>query len=109
MTVSEMRVFLGFCNYYSGYVRIYAEMAASMKPLLRGNRVETKKGSEKPFVWDDKGKNAFGAMKCALRESRQRAFCSVRTLQTKWSERSSSKWRTIEPHARRLFELTPCS
>ena len=26
-TVSEMRAFLGYCNYYCGYVRMYAEMA----------------------------------------------------------------------------------
>ena len=36
-TVSEMQAFLGFCNYYSGYVRMYAEMAAPMTALLKGN------------------------------------------------------------------------
>ena len=67
-TVSEMRALLGFCNYYSGYVRMYAEMAAPMTALLKGNRDETKEGSKKPIVWDDEADDAFGAMKRALLE-----------------------------------------
>ena len=27
-TVSELRAYLGFCNYYSGYIKMYAEYAA---------------------------------------------------------------------------------
>ena len=65
-TVSEMRAFLGFCNYYSGYVRMYEETAAPMTALLKGNRDETKKGSNKPIIWDDKASDAFEAMKRAL-------------------------------------------
>ena len=29
-TVSELRAYLGFCNYYSGYIKMYAEYAAPM-------------------------------------------------------------------------------
>ena len=65
-TVSVMRTFLGFCNYYSGYVRMYAEMAALMTALLKGNRDETKKGSKKPIIWDDEANDSFEAMKRAL-------------------------------------------
>ena len=65
-TVSEMHAFLGFCNYYSGYVRMYAEMAARITALLRGNRDETKKGSKKRIIWDDEANDAFEAMKRAL-------------------------------------------
>ena len=65
-TVSEMRAFLGFCNYYPGYVRMYAEMAVPITALLKGNRDENKKGSKKPIIWDDEANNAFEAMKRAL-------------------------------------------
>ena len=42
-TVSELRAYLGFCNYYSGYIKMYAEYAAPMTTMLKGNREETKK------------------------------------------------------------------
>ena len=65
-TVSEMRAFLLFCNYYSGYVRIYAEMPPPMTALLEGNGDETEKGSRRPIIWDDEANDAFEAMKPAL-------------------------------------------
>ena len=52
-TVSELRAYLGFCNYYSGYIKMYAEYAAPMTTMLKGNREETKKGSKKALVWND--------------------------------------------------------
>ena len=61
-----MRAFLGFWNYYSGYVCMYAEMAASMTALLRGNRDQTKKGSKKPIIGDDEVNDASEAMERAL-------------------------------------------
>ena len=45
---------------------MYAEMAAPMTALLKGNRDETKKGSKKPIIWDDEANDAFQAMKRAL-------------------------------------------
>ena len=33
-TVSELQAYLGFCNYYSGYIAMYAEYAASMMAML---------------------------------------------------------------------------
>ena len=49
-TVSELRAYLGFCNYYSGYINIYAEYAAPMTAMLKSNREKTKKGSKKAVV-----------------------------------------------------------
>ena len=49
-TVSELRAYLAFCNYYSGYIKMYAEYAAPMTAMLKGNREETKKGSNKAVV-----------------------------------------------------------
>ena len=43
-TVLKLRAYLGFCNYYSGYIRMYAEYAAPMTAMLRGKREETRKG-----------------------------------------------------------------
>ena len=60
-TVLKMQAFLRFCNYYSGSVRMYAEMAAPITALLKGNRDDTKQGSKKPIVWDDEANDAFEA------------------------------------------------
>ena len=65
-TVSELRAYLGFCNYYSGYIKMYAEYAAPMTTMLKGNREETKKGSKKALVWDADSDRAFEGMKQAL-------------------------------------------
>ena len=55
-TESELRAYLGFCNYYSGYIRMYAEYAAAM----------TRKGSKKALVWNEESDHAFEGMKQAL-------------------------------------------
>ena len=65
-TPSELRAYLGFCNYYSGYIKMYAEYAAPMTTMLKGNREETKKGSKKALVWDADSDRAFEGMKQAL-------------------------------------------
>ena len=65
-TVSELRAYLGFCNYYSGYIKMYAEYAAPMMTMLKGNRDETKKGFKKALVWNDESDRAFEGMKQAL-------------------------------------------
>ena len=65
-TVSELRAYLGFCNYYSGNIKIYAEYAAPMTTILKGNREETRKGSKKALVWTEESDRAFEGMKQAL-------------------------------------------
>ena len=65
-TVSELRAYLGFCNYYSGYIKMYAEYAAPMTTMLQGNREETKKVSKKALVWTEESDRAFEGMKQAL-------------------------------------------
>ena len=49
-TVSDLGAYLAFCNYYSGYIKMYAEDAAPMTAMLKGNWGETKKGSKKGLV-----------------------------------------------------------
>ena len=65
-TVSELRAYLGFCIYYSGYIKMYAEYAAPMTSMLKGNREETRKGPKKALVWNDESDRAFEGMKQAL-------------------------------------------
>ena len=65
-TVSELRAYLGFCNYYSGYIKMYAEYAAPMTTMLKGNREETKNLSKKALAWNDESDRAFEGMKQAL-------------------------------------------
>ena len=33
-TISELRSFMGFCNYYSGYVQMYAELSGPLHKML---------------------------------------------------------------------------
>ena len=65
-TVSDLRAYLGFCNYYSGYIKMYAEYAAPMTTMPKGNREETKKGSKEALVWNAESDRAFEEMKQAL-------------------------------------------
>ena len=65
-TVSELQAYFGFCNYYSGYIKMYAEYSAPMTTMLKGNREETKKGSKKAQVWNAESDRAFAGMKQAL-------------------------------------------
>ena len=65
-TVSELLAYLGFCNYYSWYIKMYAEYAAPMTAILKDNRGETKKGSKKALVWNEESDHAFEGMKQAL-------------------------------------------
>ena len=61
-----MRAYLGFCNYYSGYIKMYARYAALMTSMLKGNREETKKGSRKGLAWNEESDRAFEGMRQAL-------------------------------------------
>ena len=45
---------------------MYAEYAAPMTAMLKGNQEETKKGSKKALVWNEESDRAFEGMKQAL-------------------------------------------
>ena len=64
--MSKLRQYLGFCNHYSGYIKMYAEYPAPMTAMLKGNRGETKKGSKKALVWNEESNRAFEGMRLAL-------------------------------------------
>ena len=65
-TISQMRGFLGLTNYYSGYVKDYANLAAPLMDTLKVGREDGKKGSKKPLKWGAKEEAAFEALKEAL-------------------------------------------
>ena len=64
--MSNLRAYPGFCNYYSGYIKMYADYAAPMTAMLNGNRGETRKGSKKALVLNDESDRSFHGMKQAL-------------------------------------------
>ena len=56
-SVSEVRTFLGMCNYYDEYVRYYADLAQPLYKLLR-KQVE--------FIWSQECQDAFDKLKIML-------------------------------------------
>ena len=74
-TVSELRAYSGFCNYYSGYIKMYADYAAPMTTMLKGNGGETKKASKKALVWNEESDRAF------QKKSRR---CYLQWVPTSW-------------------------
>ena len=64
--ITEMRALLGFCNYYSPYVHMYAQHAAPLTRLLQVGREDGKKGSKKALDWTPESEKAYDDMKAAL-------------------------------------------
>jgi hypothetical protein len=64
--VSSLRAFLGLCNYYSGYVRMFAEYAAPLQEKLKLPRELTRAGSKHPLTWTPEEEKAFERLKQAL-------------------------------------------
>jgi hypothetical protein len=65
-TITQLRGFLGLTNYYSGYVKGYAGLAAPLMDSLKVGRTDGKKGSKVPIKWTDKSIKAFQDLKEAL-------------------------------------------
>ena len=49
-TISELRSFVGFCNYYSAYVRMYAELSGPLHNMLQVGKFDGRKGSKKKLA-----------------------------------------------------------
>ena len=64
--VTQLRGFLGLTNYYSGYVKGYAEMAGILTSKLQLSREDGKKGSQKPLKWTVEEVRAFETLKKTL-------------------------------------------
>ena len=62
-TISELRSFMRFCNYYSGYVRMYAELSGPLHRMLQVGKFDGRKGSKKKLVWTPEAEDAFSRLK----------------------------------------------
>ncbi len=58
-TITALRGFLGFTNYYSSFVRRSAE-------LLKMGKGEGRKESLKPVIFEEKNRQAFDRLKAEL-------------------------------------------
>ena len=62
-TIGEVRSFMGFCNYYSGYVRMYAELWGPLHKMLQVGKFDGRKGSKKKLAWTTEAEEAFETLK----------------------------------------------
>ena len=65
-TISELRSFMGFCNYYSGYVHMYAELSRPLHKMLQVGKFDGRKGSKKKLAWTPEAEDGFGRLKRRL-------------------------------------------
>ena len=59
-TYREIQVFLGFANFYRGFIHRYSAVVASITDLLVGMQMGKKKG---PFLWTTAADHAFQTLK----------------------------------------------
>ena len=59
-------IVLGLCNYYAGYVRMFAEYAAPLQEKLKLPRELSKAGSKHKLEWTEEEKQAFEKVKQSL-------------------------------------------
>ena len=57
--ISELQSFMGFCNYYSGYVRMYADLSGPLHKMLQVGKLDGRKGSKKNLAWITEAEEAF--------------------------------------------------
>ena len=65
-TISELRSFMGFCNYHSGFVRMYAELSGPLHKMLQVGKFDGQKGSKKKLAWTPETEDAFSRLKGRL-------------------------------------------
>ena len=65
-TISELRSFMGFCSYYSGYARMYAELSGPLHRMLQVGKFDGRKGSKRKLAWTTEAEEAFETLKRTL-------------------------------------------
>ena len=65
-TITALRAFLGFTNYYNSYIHMYAQVAAPLQDKLKVPRDVGKKGSKKKVDFDALDLEAFNELKRRL-------------------------------------------
>ena len=62
-TISELRSFMGFCNYYSGYVRMYAQLSGPLHKMQQVGKFDGRRGSKKKLAWTPEAEDVFSCLK----------------------------------------------
>ena len=75
-TITQLRAFLGCCNYYHEFLPLYAKFSGLLTELLKVGKIEGKKGSQVKLKWTPECEEAFTGLKEAL--------ANVVTLKTPW-------------------------
>ena len=65
-TITELRAFLGFANYYHVYIPRFAFLAAPLMEKLKVGRIDGKKGSKKKVEYGPSDRLAFEELKKAM-------------------------------------------
>ena len=65
-TVSELRSFMGFCNSYSGYARMYAKLSGPLHKMLQVGKFDGRKGSKTNLARTTDVEEAFQTLKRTL-------------------------------------------
>ena len=67
-TIRDVGSFMGLCNYYSGYVRMYAELSGPLHKMLQDGKFNGRKGRKKKLAWTRKAEEGFEMLKRTLLE-----------------------------------------
>ena len=54
---------MGFCIYYSGYVRMYAELLGPLHNMLQVGKFDGRKGSKKKLAWTPEAQDSFSRLR----------------------------------------------
>ena len=65
-TISELCSFMGFYNYCSGYVRMYAELSGPLHKMLQVGKFDGRRGGKKKLAWTTEAEEAFQTLKRTL-------------------------------------------
>ena len=65
-TISELRSFMGFCNFYSGYVRVYTELSGPLHRMLQVGKFYWGKGSKKKLAGRTEAEETLETLKTTL-------------------------------------------
>ena len=65
-TISELRSFMGFCNFFSGFVQMYAKLSGPLHKMLQVGEFDGRKGSKKKLAWTTEAEGTFMTLKRTL-------------------------------------------
>ena len=65
-TITQLRAFLGCCNYYHEFFPLYAKYSGPLTELLKVGKVEGERGSQVKIKWTPECEEAFTGLKEAL-------------------------------------------